>query len=67
MTIRKKHNTQDGILIDTVIDILNKSGLENSSAYINVTEFNEHFDATHLTVSILFTLISLPFHIILIN
>ena len=45
MTVRKKHNTQEGILIDRINDALNTSDLENSSTYFNVDEFNEHFDA----------------------
>ena len=43
MTVRKKHNTQEGILIDRINDALNTSDLENS--YFNVDEFNEHYDA----------------------
>ena len=45
MTVRKKHNTQEGILIDRINDALNTSDLENSSTYFNVDEFNEHYDA----------------------
>ena len=41
MTVRKKHSTQEGILIDR---INNTSDLENSSTYFNVDEFNGHFD-----------------------
>ena len=41
MTVRKKHKTQEGILIDR---INNTSDLENSSTYFNVEEFNGHFD-----------------------
>ena len=46
MTVRKKRNTQEGILIDRINDILNTSDLENSSTYFNVDKFNEHFDAS---------------------
>ena len=45
ITVRKKHNTQEGILIDRINDALNTSDLENSSTYFNVDEFNKHFDA----------------------
>ena len=45
MTVRKKHNTQEGFLIDRINDALNISDLENSSTYFNVDEFNEYFDA----------------------
>ena len=40
MTIRKKHNTQEGTLIDRINDTLNTSNLENSTVYFNVNEFN---------------------------
>ena len=42
MTIRKKQNAQEGILIDRINDTLNTSNLENSTVYFNVNEFNEH-------------------------
>ena len=42
MTIRKKHNTQEGTLIDRINDTLNTSDLENSTVYFNVNEFNEY-------------------------
>ena len=67
ITVRKKHNTQEGILIDRINDALNTSDLENSSTYFSIDEFNEHFVLTHLMFSMLFILISLPFLIILIN
>ena len=50
ITVRKKHNTQEGILIDRINDALNTSYLENSSTYFNVDEFNEHFDANTFNV-----------------
>ena len=65
ITVRKKCNTQEGILIDRINDALNTSDLENSSTYFNVDEFNVHFDgntfnvfnALHLNIS------SLPYNI----
>ena len=45
ITVRKKHNTQERILIDRINDALDTSDLENSSTHFNVDEFNEHFDA----------------------
>ena len=50
ITVRKKHSTQEGILIDRINDALNTSDLENSSTYFNVDEFNEHFDANTFNV-----------------
>ena len=67
MTIMKKHNTQEGILTDRTNDALNTSDLENSSTYFNVNEFNENLMLTHLRISMLSTLISLPFLITWIN
>ena len=45
MTVRKKHNTQEGLLLGRIKDALNTSDLENPSTYFNVDEFNDHFDA----------------------
>ena len=43
MAVRKKDNTQEGILIDRINDALNTSDLENSSTYFNHCTKNHVF------------------------
>ena len=59
MTVRKKRNTQEGILIDRINDLTQKIP-QHILVLMNLMSI---LMLTHLTVSILFTLISLPFHI----
>ena len=64
ITTRKKHNTQEDILVDRLNEALNTTNMENSSSYYNFDQFNEMFDTNvfngfntlHLNIS------SLPYN-----
>ena len=64
ITTRKKHNTQEEILVDMLNEALNTTNMENSSSYYNFDQFNEMFDTNifngfntlHLNIS------SLPYN-----
>ena len=64
ITTRKKHNTQEEILVDRLNEALNTTNMENSSSYYNFDQFNEMFDTNvfngfntlHLNIS------SLPYN-----
>ena len=65
ITSRKKHNTQEELLVGRLNEALNTTNMERSS-YYNVDQFNEMF-GTYLMASILNTWIFHLFHIILTN
>ena len=48
ITTRKKHNTQEEILVDRLNEVLNTTNMENSSSYDNFGQFNDMFDTNVL-------------------
>ena len=67
MTIRKKHKTQEGILIDRINDALNTSDIEIPQHSLMSMNLMSILVLAYLMVSIYFTFIYLPFQITLIN
>ena len=58
---RRKHNTQEEILVDRLNEALNTTNMENFSSYYNFEQFNQMFDTNvfngfntlHLNISCL--------------
>ena len=44
ITTRKKHSTQEEIIVNRLNEALNTTNMENSSSYYNFDQFNEMFD-----------------------